>query len=805
MNFALRQLLKTPGFTAIALLTLALGIGVNTTAFSVLNVLLHHELPYPAAPELVRVYRTYADSSGRGAPVHSPGNFYDLLASETGCSHLAAFITTNLNFSEPGQPADRLRSLLVSSDFFATLGVAPELGRTFTSEEDRTGKNAVVIISHASWLQRFSADPAIVGRQLRIDGEPVTVIGVMPAAFDDYQLWGEVNAWRPLALADRVRQDRNNNYLQVIGRLKPAVSLAQAQARMNTLAARMTADYPRDNARTGLNLVTLSSSIQDEMGRRVTWLIMGLAGFVLLIACANLANLQFARNSARARDHAIRTALGATRAQLMRLVLAESLLLSLAGGALGLLLALWTNDLVGRYFVWGDRVGLDIPINLPVLAFALTLSVLTGMGFGLLPAWILSRVNVGDALKQGARGSTSSRAQHRTRHALIVSEVALALMLLAGAGFFRDGLERFAHREPGWRTDGLLAGYLNLRGPSYANPAARTAFFQRLQEKLGAVPGVESATVGSSLPTFGYNNNNSFVVEGRPQPEAGRGLSAAAAEVMPGFFGTLGIRLLQGRDFAVSDDASSPAVVIINEAMARQVWPGENPLGKRIGNAADFMGNPREVVGVVSDVRSVAAFGQQDGRMQMYRPFAQRPAAAVTIALRSGLAPEAVGQELRRIVASIDADQAVYRFGTLRQEINRSLASIDVAGWSLASFAVLGMLLAALGIYGVIAHSVVQRTGEFGLRLALGAQVSDIFTLVLSGGLRLAAIGAVIGLAGTFALARLLRAVSSEFAYANPAVIAGVTIVLGLVAACACVIPARRATQVDPMVALRSE
>lgn len=805
MRHALRSLLKSPGFTLVALLTLALCIGVNTTAFSVLNTLLLHRAPYPAADQLVRLYRTAPQSTGRGFLFHAPANYIDYRSQNDVFSQLAAFQFSNFSFSAPEEPPDRLRGLLVTPDFFPLLGVTAILGRTFTEEEDRPGNHGVTIISHGMWLQRFGGDPGVIGRTIRINAEQVTVIGVMPPTFDDPMIWGEVAAWRPLALNDRARQDRDNNTVNLVARLKRGVTLEQAQAGINTITARLEQAYPRDNARTGVRLFSLSSSAQDDLGRRVTWLVMGLAGLVLLIGCANLANLQLARNLARGREHAIRAALGASRSRLVTAVLTESTLLALAGGALGLLLALWTTELVSRFFVLGDLSGVAIPLDQRVLGFTLAVSLVTSAGFGLLPALMTSRPEFSAALKQAGRGMTANRSQHRIRRGLIIVEVALALALLAGATFFARGLQRFTQRDPGWRPDGMLSAYLSLRGERFATPAARAAFARTLQEQLTALPGVERVTIGSSLPTFGFNNTNSFVVEDQPEPAPGLVPEAAAADVMPGYFETLGMRLLQGRDFAPTDRADSPTVVIVNEAMARALWPGENPIGKRIGSAMPFMSNLREVVGVVSNTRPAARFGVADDRFQMYRPFAQRPQSGVVIALRTYQAPETLISELRRVVASLDRDQPLFQIGTVRQEIGRGLASMGVAAWTLGAFALLGLILAAVGIYGVVSNSVVQRTNEIGIRMALGAQMRDIFRLVIGSGLRLTLVGTLLGLGGALAIARMLHAMAPDLAATDPFLTALVALVLIAVALFACWLPARRAARVNPVIALRAE
>ena len=801
-RYAGRSLGKSPGFTVVALVTLALGIGVNTTSFSVLAALLLHTPPYPQPDAIVRVYQTspYGFSSG-----HSPANFRDYRAQNTVFAPIAALQNTSFNLGDPGQPADRLRGLCVSADFFAVLGLAPELGRTFTADEEREGNNAVVILSHGTWTRRFAGDPTIIGRTLRLDAGPVTVVGVMPATADDPLVWSEVAAWRPLTLSDKTWAHRDNATLSVVARIKAGLTQAQAEEGMKTVAARLALAWPQFNTDRSLRLVPLGRSTADGTTRSINRMTMSLAGFVLLIACANLANLQFARNSARAREYAVRLALGASRSRLMRLVLAEGILLALAGGGLALLLAVWANDLVGRTFDLGGGATLAVPLDGRVLVFTSLVSLATGVGFGLLPAWLASRASVGDALKQGGRSATGGRSQHRLRAALIVAEVALALVLLAGAGFFVRGLQRCAQRDPGWQVDNLLTADLSLRGANYANPAIRDSFYRRLQERLLALPGVEQAALARSLPTAGYSNGNTFVVEGRPEPAADRSPSARVSGVSPGYFATLGIRLLQGRDFTAADDATKPPVVIINESMARQLWPGENPIGKRIGGATPFMSSPREVIGVVSDVRAVANFDNVEGRFQFYRALAQWSVNSVSLALRSHQAVETLAPDLRRIVAELDSDQAVSNVETVRTTIDRNLGSIAAAGTALVCFAALGVLLAAIGIYGVIANSVFERTNEIGIRLALGAQIRDIFALVIGGGLRLTLLGAALGLLGAAGIPRLLRAISPEFSTVDVGLTACVTLGLILVAAFACWLPARRATKVDPLIALRTE
>jgi putative ABC transport system permease protein len=802
MKHALRSLLKSRGFTLTALITLALGIGLNTSMFSVFSAMMLHTLPYADSDRIVRVYRTSPQSQSWP---HAPGNFLDHQAQNTVFERMAAQQWTSFNLAEPGQPAERLRGMNVTADFFPVLGVQPALGRFFGPEEDRPDKDGVVVLSHSFFLHRFAGDASIVGRDLRINGAPVTVLGVLPPSFEDRTLWGAIDVVRPMAFTDRQRQTRGNNYLGAIAKLKVGVSLAQAQSAMTTLAAQLEKAYPQNNAGNSLRLVPLARSGQDDTGRMINWFIIGLASFVLLIACANLANLQFARTAGRAREYAIRAALGASRARIMRDLLAESLLLGLIGGALGLVLALWCNDLISQRIEVSDQVGYAVPLDYRVLGFALIISIASGVAFGLLPAWLASRTDVNDALKQGSRGTSASRTQHRLRHTLIVAEVAIALVLLAGAGFFIRGLQRFADRDSGWRPDGLLAGYVSLQMPKYAQEPKRIDFYDRLEARLAAIPGVERAAFVRSIPTSGFSSSSSVVVEGRPFPERGREPLVYVNTVSPGAFEVLGIRLLQGRNFAPTDRADKPAVVIINETMARVLFLNENPIGKRLQSVNATEPNPREIIGVVSDVRSTSNLSEPDTRFQLYRAHTQTPSGYTAIVLRCRSAPEMLGNELRRAVAEIDPDQPLHEIGTVRRMIELNRANWSLVGGLLGSFAVLGVVLAAIGIYGVISGFVVQRTNEIGVRMALGAQIRDILTLVLGKGLRLALLGTVIGLAGAYVVARLLRAIAPEMPGADMMTTVGVTTLLVAVATFACWLPARRAARMDPMTALRSE
>jgi predicted permease len=790
LRFALRQLLKNPGFTAVAVLTLALGIGVNTAMFSGLQSLLLPRLPYPDADRLVRVF--YTSPHSQRWP-HSPANFLDQREQNSVFEAMAATTARSFNLSEPGQPAEQVRAVLSSAALLPMVGIAPQLGRGFLPEEERPGGDNVVVLNHDFWARRFSEDPGIIGRTLRLDGESVTVIGVMPARFSTREQWSSVDLLRPLAFGADDRAARGNHYLDVFAKLKPGISIAQGNAALETLAARLRGEHPDTNSDTGFRLERMATARMDPRGRAMLWMILGLAGLVLLIACANLANLQFARTALRSKELAIRGALGAQRGRLVRQLLTENLLLALIGGAFGLLLAHWTGQWLARTLTEDGRPLLDTGMNAGVLTFAFLVSGFSGLAFGLLPAWAASRSDLNTVLKQGTRGGGS--AQHRLRNALIVSQVALALMLLTGAGLVISGLREFGRADPGWRIDGLTAGYLGLPSATYPDEQSRTAFANRLQDRLASLPGVERAAVANGLPVSGSRSHAGLSVEGADSsgPPRLRSLNF----ISPDYFATLGIRLVEGREFNRSDIAGRPEVVIVNRELARSYWPNGSALGRRIGSPGAW----QEIVGVVEDIRSATDAGEPATRFQSYRPLGQEPQNRLAIAVRGTVTSDA----LRRAVAELDPDLPLSGAGSVRATIDRFLGQASIAGWLLGSFAALGLLLAALGTYGVIAGFVNQRTNEIGVRMALGAQIRDVLWLVLGKGLRLTIVGLSIGLLGAFGLARVLASLAPGLDANRPVVFLSVSGLLLVVAFVATWLPARRASQVDPMTALRTE
>jgi putative ABC transport system permease protein len=747
----------------------------------------------------VRVLRTSPHSQSWP---HSPANFLDQREKNTVFEKMAAYNFVSRNLVEQGQMAERLLGLAGTADFFPLLGVAPARGRVFKPEEFEPGADNVIVLSDRFWTRRFGGDPNIVGRTVQLDGKTVMIVGVMPPGFDHPILWGTVDIWQPLAFNAEQKKNRDNNYLSSFARLRPGVSIEQAQQSMVTLAANIGKENSW-NSGESLRLEPLQRSMSDDIGRKVMWFTFGLAGFVLLIACANLANLQLVRTASRSRELAVRAALGAGRLRLLRQSLTESIVVALIGGTLSLVLALWGVKFISKY-LFANLPGANVAVDLKVFAFALLCSLLTGVLFGTVPAWLASRADINQALRENSRGSTAGRSQHRLRNTLIIGEVAFAMVLLAAAGLFLRGLRRFINSDPGWRVDGLVTAQMSLRGEKYVKDPQRVAFLSALENRLQALPGVQQVAIGSSQPVFGFNSSSSFVIEGQPEPRPDQYPEMFFEPASNGYFDAYGMHLLRGRPFNNADLADRPKVVIVNDTMARRFFPNENPIGKRISNPG-----PKkewyEVVGVVSDVRFPGDLREPYTRYEAFVPLAQSAPGYLTIALRTSVTPEAIGNGLRSAVAGLDSSLPVYRVRTARNAVDQGLGNISLLGNLLGAFAALGLVLSAIGIYGVISYIVVQRTGEFGIRLALGAQGRDVLWLVLRKGAVLILMGAMLGGAGAYAVAKLLIAAVPSLPTRDPITLAVTSFVLIVVALIACYLPARRATKVNPLVALRYE
>jgi len=799
VRYSLRMLLKHKGFTIVSALTLALGIGINTAMFSVLNTFLFGSLPYPQSERLIRVWRTSPHSQ---TWPHSAANFFDQHDQNTVFEKLAAYNYVSRNLAEQGHTAERLTGVAGTADFFPILGVAPAYGRVFKPEEFEPGADNVIVLTDRFWTRRFGSDPNIVGQKIQLDGKTVEIVGVMPPGFEHPLLWGPVDIWQPLAFTPEQKTSRGSNYLSEIGRLKPGVSIQQANQSMVTLAANI-GKQNSSNEGDSVRLEPLQRSTSDSIGRSVMWFTFGLAGFVLLIACANLANLQLVRTAARARELAVRAALGAGRWRLLRHSFTESILVALIGGVISLLIALGAVRFISAR-MFADLPGASVQLDYKVFGFALLCSLLTGVIFGTVPAWLASRADVNLALRENSRGSTAGRSQHRMRHTLIVGEVAFAMVLLAAAGLFLRGLQRFINTDPGWQVDGLVVAQMSLRGEKYASDKQRIVFLTELENRLRALPGVEHAAIGGSHPVFGFNSSSSFLVEGRPEPPPDKLPEMFFEPVSSDYFATMGARLQQGRTFNASDTADHPAVVIINESTARYFWPNESPIGKRIsstGPKKDYF----EIVGIVNDLAFPGNLGEPYTRFEAFVPTTQAAPGYLMLLIRTSSSAEGIANSLRSSIAGLDAELPVYRIRTARAAVNQGLGSISLLGSLLGAFATVGVILAAIGIYGVVSYTVVQRTGELGIRMALGAQTRDVLRLVLGKGAVLVVSGALLGAAGAYGVSRLLISLIPSLPTRDPVILPAAAFALVAVALVACYIPARRATRVDPIVVLRYE
>jgi predicted permease len=800
LKHAFRQLLKSPGFSAVALVTLALGIGLNTSMFSLMNLLVLKPLPYPAVEELAFVYRTTPQAANAS---HSASDYLELTRETSDFARLGVFRQWGYTLMPEGRPSVNLNALRVSSSFLTTLGLKPELGRFFTAEEDDPG-NHVIILSYDTWQAQFGGDPAVVGSTVRIDGEATTVVGVMPADFTSVFLWGPADALRPLGLTTAEKENLGAMDYTFIARRAGGQSLEQFNQQLATVARRLAEIRPKDRSEDGLRAVSFFSVAHNPGTVGLSWMMVGLAGAVLAIACANLANLQLARAVARSHEFAIRAALGASRLRLLRPVLAESILLACAGGLFGILVALWSNDWISSRLSANGIFRLTLSVDWRVMAFAVGVSLVTGVAFGLVPAWLLSRVRVNDSLKSGGRGKTGDKVQHRLQHSLIVIQFANALVLLAGAAGFIRSLDGVLTVNPGWQQHRVVQAVLNLPPAQYSTPEQTYAFYTRLQERLAALPGADGATVGWTLPVFQFLTSRTFIVEGQPAPAAGHEPTAYVNGIAPSYLPTLGISIQAGRNFAPTDDPKSVRVAIINATMARVLFPGQDPIGHRIGGTDPKNPGWLEIVGVVPDVGMAVGVVPKSTPFQVFVPLAQDTWNYVTVAVTSDR-PEALTQPMRQAIAELDPHLAIQQLGTMKEVTKLITGSADMLSTVLVSFAALGLFLAAIGLYGVIAHLVAQRTMEIGVRVALGAQGRDVLWMILRAGLRLTLIGTAIGLAGSVALGYGAAALLQQPPRVDAVMFGGITALLVLVGLLACWLPARRAAKVDPMVALRAE
>jgi putative ABC transport system permease protein len=797
---ALRVLLKAPGFTALVVIVLALGIGATTAIFSIVDGVLLKPLPFADASRLIAV-RTLV----RGEPDDTSNpDLIDWRGAARTVDQIAGYASMPVTLTGAGE-ATSIPAAAVTAGFFEALGVGAIRGRTLTADDDRAGAPGVVVISASLWVSRFSSDAAIAGRAVTFDGKPFTIVGVMPAAFEFPIDDERVQVWLPLhahSMSAQFADQRGASFLNVIGHLRQGSSVEQAQAEIGTIASRIAAEYPKSN---GIRPGVLVQPLQDRLVHEYRLgliVLLSAVGAVLLIACANVANLLLARGTVRQKEMSIRAALGAGRGRLVRQLLTESVVLSLAGGGCGLLLALWgVAALVGASPIEIPRLR-DVHVDRGVLLFATFISMLTGIVFGLAPAIHVSRADAGDALKDGGRSGSAGRSS-RTRQVLVVAEVALSLVLLASAGLLVRSLVALRHVQPGFIAERALGMQLTLPGTRYPESPSHIAFYHRLLDATGALPGVVSSAVSTTLPLSGSNVGIGFSIDDQPATkDPATRTSAGFFGVSPAYFSTMGIPLLKGRVFTARDDERAPSVIIIGETFAKRYWPNENPIGKRITIGYNSSG-PREIIGIVGDVKQSEL--AEKTTLEMYTPFPQAPWPFMAAVVRTQAEPSSVAASLRGAVMALDRDQPAGEIKTLSEYLSRSTATPQFTAILIGAFALIALLLAGLGLFSVMAYSVAQRRREIGIRMALGAQAADVRTLVVSQALRMGLAGLAVGLAGAFAITRILASLLFGVSANDPLTFAGVCALLMSVVLLAAYLPARRATRVDPMIALRAD
>jgi predicted permease len=803
IRYGWRTLAKSPGFTAVAVLTLAIGIGANTAIFSVINVAMFHALPYRDPERLVHLWETRPEHEFTQMEASHP-NLLEWQASNHVFSGLAGYTGMNLSLTGRGTP-QRIYAARVTSNFFDVLGITPAIGRAFRPDEDRSGGERIALLSYGLWESQFGGDPQTIGQMLTLDGEAYTVVGILPREFQ-FAKRGQAQVWVPLNPSPGESARRSFHWVNVIGRLRADVTLAQAQAEMTRLAQRLAAEYPDTNTGGGVRVVPLHEEIVGPV-QPVLFALLGAVGMVLLIACVNVANLLLARAKTRQKEIAVRLALGATRWRLLRQVLTESAILSLFGGVLGLVWAKWGVSLIMARIPANVMTQMPylrgLSLNLGVLEFTLAISLLTSIVFGLVPAVQASRLDLQDALKEGTR-TAGGTAQHRLRNALVVSEIALSLVLLVGAGLLMKSLVRLLEVNPGFETQNLLAAEISAPEARYSDQKRNEIFLGQLLDRVGRVPGVRGAGLIDVTPLHG-GGTTGFAVEGRPAPLPGQAPEANTRDVSPNYFSVMGIPLVRGRFFTDQDKSGSPLVLIINKALADKVFPGQDPVGHRFIFIFDSHPTAAEIVGVVGDEK----LGSLDQRTTpvLYSSSFQSNDTNLTLVVRANGDPANVTAGVRAEVANLDPSVLVNSAITLRTIIENS-PSVFMRRFPallVGMFAILAVLLSAIGIYGVLSYLVTQRTREIGVRMALGAQRTSILRLLLGEGMRLAALGIAIGLVVAFGVTRLLAGLLFGVLPTDPSVLLVVTGLISVVTLAACSIPARRAMKVDPMVALRYE
>jgi putative ABC transport system permease protein len=800
VRYAIRRLLKSPGFTIVAVLTLALGIGANSAIFSVVNGVLLKPLPYTEPDRLVGLYHLF---EGHRATMSGP-NFTDVRKLSKTLADAAAIARSQVILTGQGEPV-RLDGAEVSASLFNMLGVRPILGRTFNADENQPGHNKVAVLAYGLWQQRFGGDRRVLGRRITLDGMPIEVVGIMPKDFA-YPA-GRV-IWTPLEYTEQfTTSQRGAWYLSAVGRVKTGIPIEQATAEIQTIGKQLAKQYPDMNEGLDFTAMSLHEAMVGDI-RQAVFVLLGAVGFVLLIACTNVANLLLARAATRETEMAVRSALGAGRPRLVRQLLTESAILGAAGGALGLLLGIWGVDALISLEPQGIPRLSEIRIDTTVACFTLALSIATGLLFGLVPAFHSTSTSLSGALKEAGRGALTTRGGARMRGALVIAEMALAVMLLAGAGLLIRSFTKLASVDPGFHATQALTFELSLPDSRYEQQPQQVGFFDQLLPRLRAIPGVQSAGAAMSLPMSGSNFVLTFEVAGHPPVPPSQQPAMQIRVATPEYFQTIGIPLKRGRSFTEDDRPGSPPVVLITESAARQYFPNEDPIGKTVTLGwSRGKGTPRaggEVVGIVGDVKEAGL--DEAEPPQLYMPYRQWPVQSMSVVLKTAVPPATVADAARRAVYATDSNMPAANVRTLEQIVARSISQPRFYTTLLAIFAGLALVLAAIGIFGVLSYAVAQRTREIGIRMALGAQERTVLGLVVRQALLLAAAGVGIGVILALGLSRSL--VSKMLFSTSPhdaATFVSVAALLGAVALVASYIPARRATRVDPIVALRAE
>ncbi|MCA1565385.1 MAG: ABC transporter permease [Acidobacteria bacterium] len=801
LRYALRILWKNLGFTSVAVVALALGIGANTTIFSAFNALLIKPFSFPDPESLVVLWERPPNTRYRNSL--APPNYLAVREQNTTFSHLSIYNNNSLNLTEGDKP-ERLEVAAVSPTMFDALGAPAALGRTFTPEEEQDGRDKVVILTHDFWRRRYAMDSSIVNRTLKLNGQPYTVVGIMPEDFNFPPTGNDILI--PFTITDKVRAERGNHYVRAMGRLKPGVTYAQADAELAAIAGRLEAQYPETNSNRTIGVESLKASY--VRGPRPGLIVLlGAACFVLLLACANVANLLLVRAASRQREIAIRMALGAGRFRLIRQLLTESVLMALFGGALGLLFAVWGVDLLkagipaslSRYLPGWKNVGIDAQ----VFWFTLGVSLLTGIVFGLAPALQATKTDFNEALKDGGRTSGGGLGRNRLRGALVIAEVAISLTLLIGAGLMIQSFYEMLRVEPGFKPESVLVLDVALPHAKYAEEAARANFYTHALERIAALPGVQQAGAVNIIPLSRSNTDSAFSVVGRPAPEQGREPQANFRVVSPHYLDALGIPLRRGRHIAPTDRADATKVIIINEELAARHFADTDPIGQRLNFGGDDESDHYEIIGVAGNIKHESLI--EEIRPEVYTPLAQQPWHTMSIVVRAAGDPAQLGGAVQREIGEIDPEQPVFNARTMQRVVSESLAPQRVTMGMLGVFAFIALVLASVGIYAVMSYAVTQRTHEIGVRMALGASPHDIQRMVVRQGMLLAFIGIAIGLVASYWLMKGLTVMLYGVSASDPVTFVLISLLLLLVSFAANYIPARRATRVDPMVALRYE